>query len=351
MLEKRMLIDVLKYFQNDEFIITHVLGYKILNNNKTDIIALLTNKQLIIYGKLVNEVYINKIEYYDINKVNAWNNQGLISINIELTDTKENFVHSSEYIVSNFIEKLEEIIDYAKIYGSLEFDSIVDNFDYIEANTSNQSTIPVSNRGSINNDPRSNIGVTHNHYHYNQVANNSPYNADIKVPKKKSKTSLIVGIFILFFGVGILGSIGDNSSSSTELTNSGSDKPVVQEQTKNDWQSYAEQYIEIKNVNCSYMNDILDGRIPGLQLEVKNNGDRTISKLILTAYLQDANGNNIYEDDVWIIDAGGFMDDFGVLKPNYSWKTDKNRFRSFNKVPSEWKEGAIKLEVKRIEFE
>lgn len=357
MLEKRMLIDLLKYFENDEFIITHIMGYKLIKNNKVNIIAVITNKQLIIYGKLTNDIYLNKINYNEINEVCAWNSKGLISLCVNLENTKEVIVNNDETTVSEFISRLEEITNYAKTYGVLEFDTIIDNFDYIEENTGSTNSIPYnSNNRAINTDPRSNIGVTHNHYHYNDNPKSIPNNVTINQPKqpykKKKPLSIIAPIVVAFWLIGFLGNLAGNApTSNTQSSTNNSDKPVIQTENKADWKTYVEEHLEIKNINCNYKKDIIYGKMPGLTLEIKNNGNRVISKLVLTAYLQDANGKDIYEDDWWIINADGFMDDFGALKPNYSWKNDKGTFHSFDNVPTEWKEGAIRIEVKKLEFE
>lgn len=167
--------------------------------------------------------------------------------------------------------------------------------------------------------------------------------------KKKKKWKTILGIIIVIFCIDIIACFSDSSKSTTKSDTS-TPNPIIQE-TKNEWKTYAEQYIQIKNVNCGYMNSLLNGRIPGITLEIKNTGDKTISKLTLTIYFQDENGNDIYEDNMYIIDAGSLFDDFGVLKPNYSWKNDNGTFKSFDNVPSEWKEGAIRFEITELKFE
>jgi len=348
MLERRMLIDLLKYLDNDEFIVTHILSYKILDG-KYDAIAMLTNKKLIIYCKLIDSIYLKKIEYNLIENVIKFNNKGVYSIKIKFLDNEETLFNESSTNVNEFVDKLNEILDYIKLYGSLEFDTIVDNIEYIDEFTNEQTTKSVNKINEYNNRL---INHNHNHYHYNtQVVDNQYHN----VTNKKKSKSIILGSILLSLGIVFLAGISyqetydaEDIKSPIELYNS---NKTEAEQNKNEWQVYGEKYIEIKNIDCGYMNSFLDGRIPGLTLEVKNNGDKTISKLVLTAYFQDGNGNDIYEDDLWIIDAGGFLDDFGVLKPNYSWKNNKGTFKSFSQVPSEWKEGAIKLEIKKIEFE
>ncbi|MGN6519562.1 MAG: hypothetical protein ACTHK2_09085 [Dokdonella sp.] len=98
--------------------------------------------------------------------------------------------------------------------------------------------------------------------------------------------------------------------------------------------------------------DTFTGRVPGISFKVKNEGDRTVTRLKIVVYFQDANGANVAEEEFTPILAGGIgLDNAGPLRPGYVWQQEPHRFLSAKRVPSEWKEGATTVAVREVEFE
>ncbi len=90
---------------------------------------------------------------------------------------------------------------------------------------------------------------------------------------------------------------------------------------------------------------------PGVEFKLRNNGDRTLNKVKVTVYFQDALGNTIAEEDFTpvLVSEYSFRDS-KPLKPNYIWQLERGKFYVAESVPDEWKEGAATAKVTDIEF-
>jgi len=115
---------------------------------------------------------------------------------------------------------------------------------------------------------------------------------------------------------------------------------------------YIANQIELYDVEAKYRNSLLDGKVPGVLFKLKNNGDKTLNKVKITCYFLNADGKRIAEEDYFPVSVSDFS--FGnnnkPLKPGYVWSMEKNKFYSAKSVPSEWKEGAIEIEISEIQF-
>ena len=88
---------------------------------------------------------------------------------------------------------------------------------------------------------------------------------------------------------------------------------------------------------------------PSLTCEVKNLGDRTVSKLRVTVYFLDTVGKPVHEDyrlPVWVGGQAFSGDSHSPLKPNYSRKL----LAYFKDVPSDWA-GQIDAKVTELVLE
>lgn len=110
--------------------------------------------------------------------------------------------------------------------------------------------------------------------------------------------------------------------------------------------------IEIYDLKSRYYESRLDGRVPGVEFKLKNNGDRELNRVEVTVYFKDASGAVIVEESYLpvFVSEYSFRDDNKPLKPGYIWQIEKGRFYVAKSVPSEWKEGAMTAEVTKIEF-
>ncbi|MGC9454887.1 MAG: hypothetical protein ACP5HU_08465 [Phycisphaerae bacterium] len=82
--------------------------------------------------------------------------------------------------------------------------------------------------------------------------------------------------------------------------------------------------------------------------EVKNVGNRTLSKVRIMVYCLDRNGSPVFEEDyypVLVTDSDFFPSDDKPLKPNYSRKFGYG----LDEAPSEWS-GDVRVEVVEVEF-
>lgn len=89
-----------------------------------------------------------------------------------------------------------------------------------------------------------------------------------------------------------------------------------------------------------------DHECPALWGKIKNNGDRVVSRLIVTAYFPDSSGKVIYEKAYPAISVGGFMGTDSPLRPGY--------VKEFGYVvkdcPSECVPDRVRVSVTDLEF-
>lgn len=121
---------------------------------------------------------------------------------------------------------------------------------------------------------------------------------------------------------------------------------AVEAQSNQEKEAYIKDYIELYNVTSRYTQDFIDGKVPVVFGKIKNKGNRSLKKVIVTAYFQDAAGNVIHENSYPAVLTGG-MNDEKPLKPKY---IKEFGFKSKN-CPSEWKTGKVNVSITDIEFE
>lgn len=107
--------------------------------------------------------------------------------------------------------------------------------------------------------------------------------------------------------------------------------------------------IEVYDFEASMKDSLTNGRVPGLNFKLKNNGDKTVSQVKVTVYFQDGDGKNIAEEDFYPINTSSIMGG-GPLKPGYVWQQEKGKFYMAKSVPSEWKPGAASIAVTGVEL-
>jgi hypothetical protein len=115
---------------------------------------------------------------------------------------------------------------------------------------------------------------------------------------------------------------------------------------KREENDYINQNLEISGLKAKYEKDVLDRWETIVRATIKNNGDKTIKKLKVTAYFLDRNESTISEDSFYPILDSTFKAD-ASLKPHY---IREFAFKAEH-VPSEWKEGRVRLAITDIAFE
>lgn len=111
--------------------------------------------------------------------------------------------------------------------------------------------------------------------------------------------------------------------------------------------------IELYDLKSAYYDSYLDGKVPGVDFKIKNKGDKTLSKVEVTVYFKNADGTIIAEENYYpvLVSDYSISGDNKPLKPNYIWQQERGKFYKADKVPSEWKEGAVSAKITDIEFE
>lgn len=118
---------------------------------------------------------------------------------------------------------------------------------------------------------------------------------------------------------------------------------------KFDTESYIEK-IKLYDLEAKYMESLLDGKVPGVTFKLKNEGDKTLSRVEVTVYFLDKDDNSIYEESFYPVNTEGMFSDSKPLKPNYVWRMERGKFYSAKSAPDEWKSGNTKAEVTSVKF-
>jgi len=117
--------------------------------------------------------------------------------------------------------------------------------------------------------------------------------------------------------------------------------------------AYIRDNLRLYDLKARYYESILDGRIPGVNFKIKNNGNRTLNRVKVRVVFQDAEGKPIAEEEynpVLVVQGGYSADDNKPLRPNYIWQNEPDKFLTAKKVPSEWQEGKATATITSIEF-
>lgn len=167
--------------------------------------------------------------------------------------------------------------------------------------------------------------------------------------------AVVVGLAMV--GISHLNSVGPPSTRSmadaTEAMAEVSARGVAERAEADAIQSEKRDYIsknmEVYELDASYMDSMLDGRIPGVTFKVRNNGKRTLDQVEVTVEFLDAEGNAISEEVYNPVIAGGYSSD-PPLRPGHIWQNERGRFLSAKSVPSEWQSGRARASVTDIKF-
>ena len=114
-------------------------------------------------------------------------------------------------------------------------------------------------------------------------------------------------------------------------------------------QSYIRDSMEVLDLKASMHDSVLDGKVPGVEFRVRNNGDKPIKKVEVTVYFKDKDNKIIHEQKYTPVSITGF-DAGNILKPNYIWQIEHGKFYNAKSVPSEWSAGSVEAKITSIEF-
>ncbi len=90
---------------------------------------------------------------------------------------------------------------------------------------------------------------------------------------------------------------------------------------------------------------------PAVRISLKNNGDRSLSRVTVMVYFQDKTGNTIYEEDFTPVVVSKYsMTNNKPLKPGYVREMEKGKYYTIKSPLSEWDEGKATIKITEIEF-
>jgi hypothetical protein len=115
--------------------------------------------------------------------------------------------------------------------------------------------------------------------------------------------------------------------------------------------AYIRDHLKVYDLDAHYFDSILDGRVPGVDFKIKNDGIRTLNKVSVRVVFYDAQDKPIAEEEyspVFVTSSG--IGDNTPLRPNYIWKQEQGNFYAAKSVPSEWKTGKVTATIIEIEF-
>lgn len=115
--------------------------------------------------------------------------------------------------------------------------------------------------------------------------------------------------------------------------------------------AYIRDHLKVYNLEARYFDSLLDGRVPGVDFKIKNNGDRTLNEVKVKVVFYDDQDKPIGEEEYYpvLVSSSGIGDNT-PLRPNYIWQQESGQFYSAKSVPSEWKTGKVSATVTDIEF-
>lgn len=151
--------------------------------------------------------------------------------------------------------------------------------------------------------------------------------------------------------VPIMSTGGTTAAIGTAIDEANRQTRAIKAQELDATQVYIDQQLQLYDIEAKYTESLLGGRIPGLTLKIKNNGDGELKTVRLIAYFYDKAGSIIAEDTFLAISPFSFSSGRNrSIRPGYIWQMERVTFWPAKSVPDEWNEGSVKVEVAEIEF-
>jgi hypothetical protein len=113
--------------------------------------------------------------------------------------------------------------------------------------------------------------------------------------------------------------------------------------------AYIKDNLQLYDLSAKYQDSVLDGRIPGVDFKIKNNGTRTLSEVDVKVFFYDANDKAISEETYYPVLSSG-IEESKPLRPNYIWQQESGQFYEAKDVPSEWQAGKVTASITDIKF-
>jgi hypothetical protein len=141
------------------------------------------------------------------------------------------------------------------------------------------------------------------------------------------------------------------SATNVDTNVTGSAAATSSEAPSADEAAYIKQNLRLYDFRAKYFESMLDGRVPGIDFKIQNNGNRTLNKVTVRVVFFDASGNPISEEDYNPVIVSDYaIGDNTPLRPHYIWQQESDKFYEAKNVPSEWAEGKASATITDIEF-
>lgn len=135
------------------------------------------------------------------------------------------------------------------------------------------------------------------------------------------------------------------STASADLAGTSVSQPSAEEA------AYIRQNLRLYDLTSKYYDSMLDGRVPGVDFKIKNNGNRTLNEVKVRVVFYDSDNKPIAEEEYFPVLVSEYsMGDNKPLRPNYIWQNEPDKFYSAKNVPTEWKEGKVTASIVSVEF-
>lgn len=114
--------------------------------------------------------------------------------------------------------------------------------------------------------------------------------------------------------------------------------------------AYIRDHLKLYDLTARYY-DTYSGKEPGVNFKIKNDGNRTIKRLVVRVVFRDAKGQPIAEEEYTpVTDSEYAFDSAGPLRPNYIYQNDPEKFWTAKNVPTEWQAGNATASITEVEF-
>ena len=112
-------------------------------------------------------------------------------------------------------------------------------------------------------------------------------------------------------------------------------------------QKYIQNYLQLFEIEAKIINTFGDEKKPGVRYAIKNLGSEALTEIKVVIYFLDENGNPFFEKAGFPVSEYSY--DLKILKPNYTYRMDKDNYNVFDNLGDEWS-GKVKIEIVDIEF-
>lgn len=160
------------------------------------------------------------------------------------------------------------------------------------------------------------------------------------------------------FSAGLSDAFGSSDTSENRISGRKAEaeddaaRKAAEQAKRAEQQAYIRDHLTLYDLTSKYYESMLDGRVPGVEFKLKNNGERALSRVEVTVYFKDSGGSVIFDKSYSpvLVSEYSYSGKNDPLKPGYIWQQERGRFYSAKDVPTEWEEGSVEAEISRVEF-